>query len=256
MFTYASLTKLEAWSRSLGTAFSYADQHSKSAANVARISLKESGTIAKTGPALPRALTVQVGGVVSGALVHLFDSAGTRFHDVEAHDDMKYLGDSHGIVFMVDPFSLESVRAELKRQNRSELLREHPLKSRPEDLYGAVVSRMRAAGHRVRGQRLAVVIGKADLLAQAGIQLPTDSAQISAWLHDRGQHNMVVAAKREFAAVRYFAADLRARDRAATQFDPSAPIRWLMNSRRFVGEQARRTRPSVQQESQAEEVAA
>lgn len=235
-FTFAALDNLDAWAKSRGLAFLYADKPSAEAADSARTTIRNSGKPARTSDALPRAVSCQVGGVLAGALMHIFDTAGERFHDASTHDDLHYLGDAHGLVFIVDPFSLESVRRDLRQRGLTRLLEEHPAQGEPEELYGAVVSRIRAAGTRQRGQRLAVVVTKADILAYAGMSIPSSHPELASWLHERGQHNMVVAAEREFSRVHYFAASSSAPNKNSDRFDPSAPLRWLLNSRRYTSE--------------------
>lgn len=235
-FTFAALDNLDAWATTGGLTFLYADKLSAEAADSARTTIRNAGTTAKTSDALPRAVSCQVGGVLAGSLVHVFDTAGERFHDASTHDDLHYLGDAHGLVFVVDPFSLTPVRRDLRQRGLVQLLEEHPAQGEPEELYGAVVSRIRAAGTRQRGQKLAVVVTKADILAHVGISIPSSHPEISNWLHERGQHNMVVAAEREFSQVRYFASSSSAPNKNSDHLDPSAPLRWLLNSRRYTSE--------------------
>ena len=60
----------------------------------------------------------------------------------------------------------------------------HAAAGDPETAYGEVVSRLRDSGVEAAGQRLAVVVSKADLLTAGGIELPDDSAAIAGLAHE------------------------------------------------------------------------
>lgn len=233
-FMFAALANLGIWARARKLRFLYADKQSGEIAYAARRSIRASEEIATTNEFLPRGVSCQIG----GALLHIFDTAGQRFQDANMHDDLSYLGDAHGLVFVIDPFSLDSIRSILQQRGLTQLLESHPVRSKPEDLYGAVVSRIRAAGTRQRGQKLAVVVTKVDILTQVGVEIPSTHSELVAWLYEFGQHNMVVAAEREFSHVRYFASSssYSAGSNSSDDLDPSAPLRWFMNSRRYSNE--------------------
>jgi hypothetical protein len=89
-----------------------------------------------------------------------------------------------------------------------------------------VVSRLRDSGIKAKSQRLAVVVSKADLLGQWGIELPGESEEVAGWLESVGLHNLVGAARREFAEVRWFAVASVDRDDAGGH-DPVRPLAWL-----------------------------
>ncbi len=50
-----------------------------------------------------------------------------------------------------------------------------------------------------------MVVSKADLLRSVGFELPAGSDEIATWLWNIGMHNLVMAARRDFAEVRFYA---------------------------------------------------
>jgi hypothetical protein len=192
----------------------------------------------KTEWALDRPLTCQLGTGARGALLHAFDAAGERFRGAGGHDDLHYLNDGHTLVFAVDPFAIPGLREFIAGLAAGELRDEHlPAHPRnPEDAYGEVVSRIRAAGTETKRQRLAVVVTKADILAVLGVETPEDSEDVKKWLYDNGMHNVVLAAEREFKEVRYFAvASVGTTGPVETPHRAEAPFLWALTSRGFTG---------------------
>lgn len=227
--THLLATALGALRRAAGSGsrhFSFADDPSQERVEDVLREIEADRPLDATDGELPQAVSCQMGGILSGTLLHAYDTGAVRFHDHSGHDDMLYLGDAHGLVFVVDPFAVPSLRKELMDAQPARVLLEgHPSHGNPEELYGAVVSRIKAAGHRTKAQRLAVVVSKADLLGRAGVQVPETSTGISSWLYRYGQHNMVTAAEREFAQIRYFAAG--GNGQVGGPHDPSLALRWL-----------------------------
>ena len=89
------------------------------------------------------------------------------------------------------------------------------------------MNRLRGYGVPVRAQRLAVVVSKVDLLRKAGVEVPVTPDAIADWLTENGVHNLVMAARLEFAEVRYFA--VASQDASASRADdPGIPLRWLL----------------------------
>ncbi len=68
-----------------------------------------------------------------------------------------------------------------------------------------------------------------DLLRKTGLELPTGSGSIAAWLKRVGMYNLVVSTQREFAEVRFFT--VASQDVAADRADdPGAPLSWLLRA--------------------------
>ena len=230
---FAGMHEILAQAKKAGFAVGFPDKASRERAEFGLKQIASDERTVKTEWQLEPALTCQIGSGINGALLHAFDAAGERFRGAEGHDDLRYLEDGHTLIFVVDPFAVPRVRAVAGSQPRSALLDEHLLGDprNPEDAYGEVVSRVLASGTQTKKQRLAVVVSKADVLAEVGMTLPSESEAVKAWLLDAGLHNLVLAAGREFKEVRYFTvASVEAR-RSQAGWTPSAPFLWAMATR-------------------------
>jgi hypothetical protein len=229
-FLYAGLYSLIDTTDRASIPLGFPDEESQDQATLALDLIRSGQDTAKTSQTLPTALTCRVGSGPGSTLVHLFDAAGEYYHDSQAHDSLGFLDRGHGLVYVLDPFSVGVIRDRMAGQNASVFRMAHVAAGDPETAYGEVVSRLRDSGVKASDQQLAIVVSKADLLSAGGIEPPGDSAAIADWLTQMGVHNLVLSARREFAEVRYFTvASLAAQ--VGRAHDPGAPLRWLLASR-------------------------
>lgn len=233
---FAGMHGIVGQAKKAGLVVSFPDDASRDRAEFGLQQITGGQRTIKTEWQLEPALTCQIGSGIKGALLHTFDAAGERFRGADGHDDLRYLEDGHTLIFVVDPFAVPGIRQVIGSQPRSELLAEHLLSEprNPEDAYGEVVSRVLASGTQTRKQRLAVVVSKADVLAQLGLTPPSEGEAIKTWLHDAGLHNLVLAAGREFREVRYFSVASVESRRSQSCWAASAPFVWAMATRGFV----------------------
>jgi hypothetical protein len=160
-------------------------------------------------------------------LIHMFDAAGEDYSEAQKYEKLRFLDDSQGLVYVLDPFSIESIRQQLTGQQGDVLAAAQAASNDPDLAYGEVISRLRDGGVPVSAQRLAVVLSKTDLLRGTGLDIPSDSAAIEEWLVKAGLQNLMLAMSREFAEVRYFT--VASLDVAASlPDDPGVPLRWLL----------------------------
>jgi hypothetical protein len=229
-FLYAALDSLIDLTRRAHVPLGFPDEESESQATLALDLLRSGRDTVKTSQGLPRALTCRVGSGVGSTLVHLFDAAGEQYRGAQSHDSLGFLDHGHGLIYVLDPFSIGSVRDQMAGQNADAIRLAHAAAGDPEIAYGEVVSRLRDSGVDAGRQRLAVVLSKADLLSAGGMELPDDPGALADWLTKAGVHNLVLSARREFAEVRYFAVASLAATQADRSRDPGAPLRWLLAS--------------------------
>ena len=229
-FLYAALDSLVDPTRGAGIELSFPDETSKRAADLALSLIRSGRETVKTPSALPVALTCQVGSGSDKTLVHLFDAAGENYRDSQMHDALGFLGDGHGLVYVLDPFSIGLLRDQMTGQSAVVIRLAHAAAGSPEIVYSEVTSRLRDSGVKAAKQRLAVVVSKADLLAAGGIEVPAESDALAAWITDMGVHNLVLSARHDFAEVRYFAVASLAAVEASPAYDAGAPLRWLLRS--------------------------
>lgn len=230
-FLYAALDSLVGITARAGVPFGFPDEDSESQAKIALDLIRSGQDTVKTSLTLPTALTCRLGKGSGRSLLHLFDGAGEQYRSPELHDSLGYLDHGHGLVYVLDPFSIGSVRDRVAGQDASVISLAAAATGDPETAYGEVVSRLRDSGVAARDQRLAVVVSKADLLATGGLELPADSAAIAAWLREMRVHNLVLSAEREFAEVRFFAVASLVAGFGGHAHDAGAPLLWLLASR-------------------------
>jgi hypothetical protein len=226
-FMHAALSSLVATTERVGLAIGFDDQSSREQVELGLDRITSGQDTAKTTTAAPAALTFRLGTGRRSTLAHLFDTAGERLRDPQMHDSLGFLHHSHGLVYVIDPFRIESVRRTLADRSG----REPPGDAAdPEAAYGEIVERLRDSGVAARGQRLAVIVSRADLLQAAGLELPADSDLIADWLWRSGAHNLVLSARREFAEARFFVVASQAAEQDGRPDDPGTPLRWLLRS--------------------------
>ena len=229
-YLYASLNSLMQTAQAAGLDVSFPDDGSREQAEFGLDIIRSGRETAKTSPNTQNALTCRLGTGRQSELIHLFDAAGEHFRNARQPDTLRFLDDGQGLVYVLDPFSIEPIRQQLDGKGATALHLAHAAAGDPELTYEDVLSRLRDSGVPASTQLLAVVVSKADLLRSAGPEPPAGSAAIAQWLRDEcGVHNLVISAGREFAEVRFFTVasqDVAPGDRD----DPGAPLRWLLTS--------------------------
>ena len=225
-FLYASLNSVMADAERAGVPVSFPDQGIADKVRRGRELIKAGLNASKTSPG-GVAITLRLREGQQSDLIHMFDAAGEDYSEAQKYTRLRFLDDSQGLAYVLDPFSVQAIREQLGSQQGGILAVAAPAQNDPDLAYGEVSSRLRDGGVPVSAQRLAVVISKADLLRQAGLDVPTDSPAIEDWLVKSGLQNLVMAIGREFAEVRYFA--VASQDVTASGPDnPGVPLRWLL----------------------------
>jgi hypothetical protein len=228
-FLYASLNSLMLTARQAGIVVSFLDQVSEEKADLGLDLIRSGQDTAKTSADTPAALSCRLGKGRRSEFVHLFDAPGEQYRDAQAYESLRFLDHGQGLVYVLDPFSTGAVRDRLTGHNATAIRLAHAAAGDPEIAYGEVTSRLRDSGVAASTQRLAVLVSKADLLRAAGLELPVESGAIAEWLTQARIHNLVLAARRDFAEVRFFA--VASQDVANDQSDdPGTPLRWLLRS--------------------------
>jgi hypothetical protein len=228
-FLYASLNSLMVTARQARRDVSLPDEVSRSLGDFGLSVIRSGQETAKTSTNAQVTLTCQLGTGRQSDLVHLFDAAGEHFRSARDPSTLRFLDEGHGLVYVLDPFSVDEIKKQLGERGTAALARAHAAAGDPELTYDEVVSRLRDSGVPASTQKLAVVVSKADLLRSAGLRLPADSDAIAQWLWDIGVHNLVMSARHEFAEVRFFT--VASQNVPPGGFDdPGAPLRWLLTS--------------------------
>lgn len=228
-FLFAALNSLVRAAGQAGLELSFPDQASQDQAELGLSVIRDGRDTAKTSATAPTALSCRLGRGRRSELIHLFDAAGEHFRDAQRYDELRFLDDSQGLVYVLDPFAVPAVQDQLTGHNAAVLRQAHAAAGDPEIAYGEVMARLRDGGVPAGAQRLAVIVSKTDLLRKTGLELPAGSATIAAWLADSGLYNLVMSSRREFAEVRFYtvASQAAIADRAD---DPEAPLSWLLRA--------------------------
>lgn len=229
-FLYASLNSLVATAAQAKLDVTFPDKDSQEQADFGLGVIRSGRETAKTSINGQVSLTVRLGAGRLSDLVHLFDAAGEQFRSARRRDALRFLDDGQGLVYILDPFSIEAVQRQLGGTDSPEVLRlAHAAAGDPQLTYDEVASRLRDTGVPASRGRLAVVVSKNDLLRRPGLELPADSDAIAQWLWDNGMHNLVMSARRDFAEVRFFTVASQAVLPGGPD-DPGLPLRWLLTT--------------------------
>lgn len=229
-FLYASLNSLVATAAQAKLDVTFPDKDSQEQADFGLGVIRSGRETAKTSTNGQVSLTVRLGAGRPSELVHLFDAAGEHFRSARRPDALRFLDDGQGLVYILDPFSIEAVQRQLGGIAVPEVLRlARAAAGDPQLTYDEVASRLRDTGVPASRGRLAVVVSKNDLLRRAGLELPADSDAIAQWLWDNGLHNLVMSTRRDFAEVRFFAVASQAVPPGGPD-DPGRPLRWLLTT--------------------------
>jgi double-GTPase-like protein len=222
---YAGLTALRDAAAANGAEMGFVDDESEQAfTNGAEVIGSGADTVKTPAGELPPALTVRFTMARRKALLHLFDAAGEFFADRDENTELEFLDHAQGLVFVVDPFSLPSVRDQL-----GDTAPTAPAAQDTESVYQVTVRRLRDYGVDTRRRGLAMTVVKADLLAGLPVAQDLLAGQVKEWLIEAGMDNLVQAAERDFGDVRYFlVASLPVRQ-AGPGRSPADPFGWLIS---------------------------
>jgi hypothetical protein len=225
-FVYASLNSFLTEAERASVPVTFPDPAVGDDVRRGRELIKDGRSTHKTSPG-GVAITLRLREGRQSDLIHLFDAAGEDYSEAQKYGKLRFLDDSQGLAYVLDPFSIQAIRDQLGGQQGDVLVAAQAAQNDPDLAYGEVISRLRDGGVPVAAQRLAVVVSKADLLRGAGLDIPAETAAIREWLVKAGLHNLVTAMGREFAEVRYFA--VASQDiGVGLRDDPGVPLRWLL----------------------------
>jgi hypothetical protein len=193
-----------------------------------------------------------VGG--ASALLYLYDAAGELFQSDDKLRGESYYSFIHGLLILIDGFSLPRVQVQLGRALSAAAQDLKPCQDQPQDVYDRLMRKVRENSRmskRMRNVPVAVVVSKTDALnlaqkiQEAEPEEPskgrTDpqarrSDAVRAWLEKSGEGNLVRSIENDFHNVAYFACSSLGRmpDRSARPFlskGALAPVAWLLARR-------------------------
>jgi hypothetical protein len=189
----------------------------------------------------PALLTLRDGISPWKRYLHVIDVGGQHFITAVSDPALRHLGTTRRHLLVLDPTTIPSVRdridpALLARRHAddedSRIAGTETSSATAELPYHMLVAQLNRFGARTRRCSLAVVITKADLLANQGLAPERDPARtlshrLRACLCAVGLRNLVETAEHDFGKVRYFLVGL-----GMESTDPVAPFTWLLNRHR------------------------
>lgn len=207
----------------------------------------------KTAEESPDAFQVKLKDGAGGeALLYVYDAAGELYKQTDVLGRHEYYSYTHGILFLIDPFSLPEVQIDLGPSLEAASAQIKPCEERPQDVYDRMIGVLRQfskAGGRFGSIPFAVVITKSDAFslareieataapggASGGVKNDDpESSAVRQWLLEHGESNLVLGIEHDFKKVRYFHCSSLGRlpDASSSPFDPQGvldPLGWVLN---------------------------
>lgn len=189
-------------------------------------------------------------------LLYAYDAAGELYSTSDRLGSHEYYSYGHGIIFLIDPFSLPLLQGNLGSKLAAVRDDVRPSGEPPQDVYDRMVRTLRALrgnGRDGSKQPVAVVLTKCDALgvdadlaqrarsiagstdtANRDSRIASESAAVRDWLVEQGQGNLVRGIEHDFRHLRYFSCSALGRipDGAHTQFTPTnvlRPVAWVLS---------------------------
>ncbi|WP_406166938.1 hypothetical protein [Streptomyces sp. NBC_00996] len=186
----------------------FADRVTAAKYEVLREVLGIRGNTLGTQRALPRAHSLLLGKGRARRLVHIFDTAGERFTNLEDTDALRYARTARTFVFVLDPLSVAAFWQGLSGAQQAGMDRSLASPVDPELVFNQSTQTMKRMNGALTQSRLAVAVSKYDVLRRqpsVAELRPDDSESTRAWLVDvLGLGNLARAMEMEFREVRFF----------------------------------------------------
>jgi len=232
----AGLVDLAVVARAASVRMEFVDESSrKSFGQMQDVMSMAVATIPKTQESVrPRPCTFTLTAQRHRAMVHLFDAAGERYVRRDRNADLAYLDTARTLVFVLDPFSIPSVRAMMTGALGEVLRQAWAAEHDPHEAYNATATRLQDFGVLTRRQRLAFVVSKADILLELPFaqDLTSEETSVRSWLEQMGLDRLLRCAERDFGAVRYFLVSSLHPDPGG-DMSAARPLVWLMGTDGF-----------------------
>jgi hypothetical protein len=188
------------------------------------------------------ALVAEIQGSGRSRALYAYDLAGEVYSAEDRVRSLRFLGNSAGLVLLVDPFSIAHVADDHAQELAGEAARVYPSSEDPMRVYERLLATLKEAAVQTQQMPLAVVIAKTDALGiQQEIDRLTQPSQPGsgeqAWLQANGAGNLVRAIEEDFKHVGWFSLSALGRmpDPAnKTPFVPRgalAPLLWILARR-------------------------
>ena len=257
-FLMASMVELQRQAASGAIALDFPDKRRDAPMFERCRQMFASGTVVfKTGIEPPDAFLVDlVNARRKRVLLYTYDLAGELYQQFDSLRKHHYFTYTHGIIFLIDPFSLPDIQESYRRQLADTRTRVKPSAEQPQHVYDRMVGTLRDLT-RKRGKLmtpLAVVVTKADafglqdqisgtpappLPGSAPDRAHVDSLRVRRWLEDHGERNLVQCIENDFQSSLFFCCSSLGRlpDDTRRPFAPQdvlTPFGWALGRRRMA----------------------
>ncbi|WP_416960636.1 TRAFAC clade GTPase domain-containing protein [Streptomyces sp. Agncl-13] len=218
----------------------FADRDTAAKYEVLQEVLSIRGNTLGTQRALPRAHSLLLGKGRARRLVHIFDTAGERFTNLEDTDALRYARTARTFVFVLDPLSVAAFWKGLLPGQQADMDRSLASPVDPELVFNQSAQTMKRMNGALNRSRLAVAVSKYDVLlrqpALLGEHRPHDSESTRAWLVDvLGLGNLARAMENEFQEVRFFFTAAVTTEDGRVHESVLPLVDWCLGSGRYDG---------------------
>jgi Double-GTPase 2 len=194
--------------------------------------------VAKTGVTPVPAFLVYVGDGRRTRLLYFYDPPGEFFDSADSVLSQEYLDHVKGLLVVVDPLSIQQIRAQTAGSDASIVVAARPATTDSEPAYNRAVRGLHAsAGRRLNQLPMAVVVSKTDAvrrLSRVDLPRPANDDALRSWLTDAGMGSFVRSVGFDFRTQRFFAVSAIETIRAPTALDAeeaaTGPLLWLLRS--------------------------
>lgn len=196
-------------------------------------------------------------------LMYVYDAAGELYQRTDVLRRHAYYEYTHGILFLLDPFSLAQVQTDFALDLKAAEALIKPCEEQPQDVYARMIGTLRehsGMGNRFGGVPVAVVITKADAFGLCGEiqsgaveetvaksngnnknghrQHGPESEAVRGWLLTHGEGNLVRSIEHDFKDIHYFYCSALGRlpDASEAPFKPEGvldPLDWILKHYRL-----------------------
>jgi hypothetical protein len=278
-FLMANMCELQQRAERNELRLTFTEQRFQRMFDKSRASFSRGMLLDKTAEDSPDAFTVNfTDGKGRRRLLYIYDAAGELFQRMDRMRTHEYYEYTHGILFLLDPFSIARVRVDFAGQLRSAGDHVKPSAEKPQDVYDRMITTLEELSRAKGGYRripLAVVITKADAfnlarqIETAGSRVHADgengggghrpldpeSRAVRQWLMDYGEGNLVRNVEQNFKKFRYFHCSSLGRlpDGSTAPFNPEGvldPLTWLLSQYRISVGGGGRTVPAPEEEDE------
>lgn len=208
--------------------------------------------VSKTAEESPDAFQVKLkDGDGDEGLLYVYDAAGELYQQTDTLRRHEYFSYTHGVLFLIDPFSLPQVQIDFAPALQDASDQVKPCDEQPQNVYDRMIGTLRQFSKmegRFSSTPFAVVITKSDAFgvdndieAAAPVSAAgekdkgedPESRAVRQWLNEHGESNLVRSIENDFKKVRYFHCSSLGRlpDSSSAPFNPQGvldPLGWIL----------------------------